>query len=154
MRKQGTLYMHVKVLIYVFRKYVIHTSFCVLEQVDLSQANTILWTPTSQLFRNMRILWTRWYFVLFCFLCCAFRAVTITSLNHMWGLYLFVCLYPILQIQAANTILVVGGGTTGVEMAAEVKTEFPKKKVAACWCWWYDVVIIRYQSCLTACFFP
>lgn len=50
----------------------------------------------------------------------------------MWGLYLFVCLYPILQIQAANTILVVGGGTTGVEMAAEVKTEFPKKKVAAC----------------------
>lgn len=33
------------------------------------------------------------------------------------------------EIQAANTILVVGGGTTGVEMAAEVKTEFPNKKV-------------------------
>ncbi|KAA0717707.1 Apoptosis-inducing factor 2 [Triplophysa tibetana] len=33
------------------------------------------------------------------------------------------------EIQGANTILVVGGGTTGVEMAAEVKTEFPKKKV-------------------------
>lgn len=33
------------------------------------------------------------------------------------------------QVQAADSVLVVGGGSTGVEMAAEVKTEFPDKKV-------------------------
>ncbi|CAL8360873.1 unnamed protein product [Boreogadus saida] len=33
------------------------------------------------------------------------------------------------QIQAAGSVLVVGGGVTGVEMAAEIKTEFPDKKV-------------------------
>lgn len=33
------------------------------------------------------------------------------------------------QIQLAETVLVVGGGSTGVEMAAEVKTEYPDKKV-------------------------
>ncbi|CAL8258934.1 unnamed protein product [Lota lota] len=33
------------------------------------------------------------------------------------------------QIQAASSVLVVGGGATGVEMAAEIKTEFPDKKV-------------------------
>ncbi|KAG7280311.1 hypothetical protein CRUP_026852 [Coryphaenoides rupestris] len=33
------------------------------------------------------------------------------------------------QIQSAGSILVVGGGATGVEMAAELKTEFPGKKV-------------------------
>ncbi|XP_026165145.1 ferroptosis suppressor protein 1 isoform X2 [Mastacembelus armatus] len=33
------------------------------------------------------------------------------------------------QIQAANSVLVVGGGSTGVEMAAEIKTEYPEKKV-------------------------
>ncbi|XP_067241254.1 apoptosis-inducing factor 2 isoform X2 [Chanodichthys erythropterus] len=32
-------------------------------------------------------------------------------------------------IQSANTVVVVGGGTTGVEMAAEIRTEFPDKKV-------------------------
>jgi len=36
---------------------------------------------------------------------------------------------PILQIQSANSVVVVGGGTTGVEMAAEIRTEFPDKKV-------------------------
>ncbi|XP_024153039.1 ferroptosis suppressor protein 1-like [Oryzias melastigma] len=33
------------------------------------------------------------------------------------------------QIQEADSILVVGGGSTGVEMAAEIKTEYPDKKV-------------------------
>ncbi|KAM3835928.1 ferroptosis suppressor protein 1-like [Diretmus argenteus] len=33
------------------------------------------------------------------------------------------------QIQAAKSVLVVGGGSTGVEMAAEIKTEHPNKKV-------------------------
>ncbi|XP_008428719.1 ferroptosis suppressor protein 1 [Poecilia reticulata] len=33
------------------------------------------------------------------------------------------------QIQAADSVLVVGGGATGVEMAAEIKTEYPDKKV-------------------------
>lgn len=32
-------------------------------------------------------------------------------------------------IQEANTVVVVGGGTTGVEMAAEIRTEFTDKKV-------------------------
>lgn len=32
-------------------------------------------------------------------------------------------------IQSANTVVVVGGGTTGIEMAAEIRTEFPDKKV-------------------------
>ncbi|KAM9700219.1 ferroptosis suppressor protein 1 isoform 3-T3 [Menidia menidia] len=33
------------------------------------------------------------------------------------------------QIRAADSVLVVGGGSTGVEMAAEIKTEYPEKKV-------------------------
>ncbi|XP_042290005.1 apoptosis-inducing factor 2 [Thunnus albacares] len=33
------------------------------------------------------------------------------------------------QVQAAGSVLVVGGGSTGVEMAAEIKTEYPDKKV-------------------------
>ncbi|XP_031159523.1 apoptosis-inducing factor 2 [Sander lucioperca] len=33
------------------------------------------------------------------------------------------------QLQAAASVLVVGGGSTGVEMAAEIKTEYPDKKV-------------------------
>ncbi|KAM8893027.1 ferroptosis suppressor protein 1 isoform 1-T3 [Spinachia spinachia] len=33
------------------------------------------------------------------------------------------------QVQAANSVLVIGGGSTGVEMAAEIKTEYPDKKV-------------------------
>lgn len=33
------------------------------------------------------------------------------------------------QIQAADSVLVIGGGSTGVEMAAEVKTEYPEKRV-------------------------
>ncbi|XP_056147707.1 apoptosis-inducing factor 2 isoform X2 [Lampris incognitus] len=33
------------------------------------------------------------------------------------------------EFQAAESVLVVGGGSTGVEMAAEIKTEFPDKKV-------------------------
>ncbi|XP_035029487.2 apoptosis-inducing factor 2 [Hippoglossus stenolepis] len=33
------------------------------------------------------------------------------------------------QVQAADSVLVVGGGSTGVEMAAEIKTEHPEKKV-------------------------
>lgn len=37
-----------------------------------------------------------------------------------------------LQIQEANTVVVVGGGTTGVELAAEIKTEFHDKKVELC----------------------
>ncbi|ROK15751.1 Apoptosis-inducing factor 2 [Anabarilius grahami] len=32
-------------------------------------------------------------------------------------------------IQSANAVVVVGGGTTGIEMAAEIRTEFPDKKV-------------------------
>lgn len=34
------------------------------------------------------------------------------------------------QIQVADSVLVVGGGASGVEMAAEIKTEYPEKKVA------------------------
>uniref|UniRef100_A0A3Q2P824 Ferroptosis suppressor protein 1 n=1 Tax=Fundulus heteroclitus TaxID=8078 RepID=A0A3Q2P824_FUNHE len=33
------------------------------------------------------------------------------------------------QVQLADSVLVVGGGGTGVEMAAEIKTEYPDKKV-------------------------
>ncbi|KAJ3610833.1 hypothetical protein NHX12_022923 [Muraenolepis orangiensis] len=33
------------------------------------------------------------------------------------------------EIQASGSVLVVGGGATGLEMAAEVKTEFPDKRV-------------------------
>ncbi|XP_064788331.1 apoptosis-inducing factor 2 isoform X2 [Oncorhynchus masou masou] len=33
------------------------------------------------------------------------------------------------EVQAAGSVLVVGGGSTGVEMAAEIKTEYPDKKV-------------------------
>lgn len=33
------------------------------------------------------------------------------------------------QVQAADSVLVVGGGSTGVEMAAEIKTEYPDKRV-------------------------
>uniref|UniRef100_A0A3P9H3V6 Ferroptosis suppressor protein 1 n=1 Tax=Oryzias latipes TaxID=8090 RepID=A0A3P9H3V6_ORYLA len=33
------------------------------------------------------------------------------------------------QIQAADSVLVIGGGSTGVEMAAEIKTEYQEKKV-------------------------
>ncbi|XP_033971382.1 apoptosis-inducing factor 2 [Trematomus bernacchii] len=33
------------------------------------------------------------------------------------------------QVQAADSVLVVGGGSTGVEMAAEIKTQYPHKKV-------------------------
>ncbi|XP_047458442.1 apoptosis-inducing factor 2 [Mugil cephalus] len=33
------------------------------------------------------------------------------------------------QVQMADSVLVVGGGSTGVEMAAEIKTEYPHKKV-------------------------
>ncbi|CAI5655084.1 unnamed protein product [Oreochromis niloticus] len=33
------------------------------------------------------------------------------------------------EVQAADSVLVVGGGSTGVEMAAEIKTEYPDKKV-------------------------
>ncbi|KAL4641151.1 apoptosis-inducing factor 2 [Arapaima gigas] len=33
------------------------------------------------------------------------------------------------QIQQADSVVVIGGGSTGVEMAAEVKTEYPEKKV-------------------------
>lgn len=38
-----------------------------------------------------------------------------------------------LQVQAAESVLVVGGGSTGVEMAAEIKTEYPDKKVRTDW---------------------
>lgn len=33
------------------------------------------------------------------------------------------------EVQAADSVLVVGGGSSGVEMAAEIKTEYPTKKV-------------------------
>ncbi|XP_008301611.1 ferroptosis suppressor protein 1 [Stegastes partitus] len=33
------------------------------------------------------------------------------------------------QVLAAESVLVVGGGSTGVEMAAEIRTEYPDKKV-------------------------
>lgn len=33
------------------------------------------------------------------------------------------------QVQAADSVLVIGGGSTGVEMAAEIRTEYPDKKV-------------------------
>ncbi|CAG05093.1 unnamed protein product, partial [Tetraodon nigroviridis] len=33
------------------------------------------------------------------------------------------------QVQAADSVLVIGGGSTGVEMAAEIRTEYPEKKV-------------------------
>ncbi|KAM9476558.1 ferroptosis suppressor protein 1 [Clarias gariepinus] len=33
------------------------------------------------------------------------------------------------EVQAADSVLVVGGGSTGVEMAAEIRTEYPNKRV-------------------------
>ncbi|KAG9275283.1 apoptosis-inducing factor 2 [Astyanax mexicanus] len=33
------------------------------------------------------------------------------------------------EIQASDSVLVVGGGATGLEMAAEIRTEYPNKKV-------------------------
>lgn len=33
------------------------------------------------------------------------------------------------EVQAADSVLVIGGGATGVEMAAEIRTEYPNKKV-------------------------
>ncbi|XP_042339406.1 apoptosis-inducing factor 2, partial [Plectropomus leopardus] len=33
------------------------------------------------------------------------------------------------EVQAAGSVLVVGGGSSGVELAAEIKTEYPDKKV-------------------------
>ncbi|KAJ8418345.1 hypothetical protein AAFF_G00140540 [Aldrovandia affinis] len=33
------------------------------------------------------------------------------------------------EIQAASSVVVIGGGSTGVEMAAEIKTDYPDKKV-------------------------
>ncbi|XP_076831141.1 ferroptosis suppressor protein 1 isoform X2 [Brachyhypopomus gauderio] len=33
------------------------------------------------------------------------------------------------EIQTSDSVIVIGGGVTGVEMAAELKTEYPKKKV-------------------------
>lgn len=35
----------------------------------------------------------------------------------------------LLQIQRSQFIVVVGGGSAGVEMAAEIKTEYPEKEV-------------------------
>lgn len=48
--------------------------------------------------------------------------------GHMQGCHLAYS-GAILQVQKADSILVVGGGTTGVEMAAELKTAHPHKKV-------------------------
>lgn len=42
------------------------------------------------------------------------------------------CLCVCVQVQAADSVLVIGGGSTGVEMAAEIKTEYPDKKVRCC----------------------
>uniref|UniRef100_A0A8C9DHX6 Ferroptosis suppressor protein 1 n=1 Tax=Prolemur simus TaxID=1328070 RepID=A0A8C9DHX6_PROSS len=36
---------------------------------------------------------------------------------------------PLLQVQRSRFIVVVGGGSAGVEMAAEIKTEYPEKEV-------------------------
>lgn len=38
---------------------------------------------------------------------------------------------PLLQVQRSQSIVVVGGGSAGVEMAAEIKTEYPDKEVCA-----------------------
>ncbi|KAJ8248472.1 hypothetical protein GJAV_G00242380 [Gymnothorax javanicus] len=35
----------------------------------------------------------------------------------------------VMEIQAASSVVVIGGGSTGVEMAAEIKTDYPDKKV-------------------------
>lgn len=42
---------------------------------------------------------------------------------------LCVCVCVYIQVQAADSVLVIGGGSTGVEMAAEIRTEYPEKKV-------------------------
>lgn len=44
-------------------------------------------------------------------------------------LFLFVCLTENEKIKAAHSILIVGGGPTGVELAAEIAVDFPEKKV-------------------------
>lgn len=36
---------------------------------------------------------------------------------------------PLLQVQHSKSIVVVGGGSAGVEMAAEIKTEYPETEV-------------------------
>lgn len=46
--------------------------------------------------------------------------------QHLFYLCDFICMC---QVQAADSVLVIGGGSTGVEMAAEIKTEYPEKKV-------------------------
>ncbi|XP_034519478.1 ferroptosis suppressor protein 1 [Ailuropoda melanoleuca] len=40
------------------------------------------------------------------------------------------------QVQRSQSVVVVGGGSAGVEMAAEVKTEFPEKEVGTQPCLW------------------
>lgn len=40
----------------------------------------------------------------------------------------------LLQVQRSQSIVVVGGGSAGVEMAAEIKTEYPDKEVGR-WPW-------------------
>lgn len=40
------------------------------------------------------------------------------------------------QVQRSQSVVVVGGGSAGVEMAAEIKTEFPEKEVGMRPCLW------------------
>lgn len=42
--------------------------------------------------------------------------------------------FLLLQVQHSQSIVVVGGGSAGVEMAAEIKTEYPQKEVGK-WPW-------------------
>lgn len=44
----------------------------------------------------------------------------------IWGCALY---FLLLQVQRSQAIVVVGGGSAGVEMAAEIKTEYPEKEV-------------------------
>lgn len=47
----------------------------------------------------------------------------------------------LLQIQLSEFIVVVGGGSAGVEMAAEIKTEYPKKEVR--WPSWLSFFFLK-----------
>lgn len=50
-------------------------------------------------------------------------------LNKIWLNRKTVQCNVLSQVQAADSVLVIGGGATGVEMAAEIRTEYPDKKV-------------------------
>lgn len=54
---------------------------------------------------------------------------TLSFFGHEGTWVCFTVWSLLLQIQRSQFIVVVGGGSAGVEMAAEIKTEYPEKEV-------------------------